>query len=92
MPMSRLQRFITKLVPPGWAVAMEAESREWMVRCPACGDERSIWDMGGIRWKSSGKASTWGRCPECRERVWHKVYRREPGGAPNPAVRGRKRR
>ncbi len=25
-----------------------------MARCETCGDERSIWELGGIRWKAAG--------------------------------------
>jgi len=80
--MSRLQRLVTRLVPPSWAAAMEAESREWMVRCQACGFERSIWELGGIRWKGSEKSWTWGRCPKCGTRGLHAVNRRDPPAAP----------
>ncbi len=33
---------------------MEAESRQWIMRCPNCIFERSVWEMGGVRWKSAG--------------------------------------
>ena len=33
---------------------MEAESRQWMMQCPNCNFERSVWEMGGVRWKSAG--------------------------------------
>ncbi|MEA2511593.1 MAG: hypothetical protein QOF01_4024 [Thermomicrobiales bacterium] len=78
MATSRFQRLIGRLVPRSWATAMEAESRDWLVRCPACGFERSIWDLGGIRWKGRGTSWTWLRCPACGKRGWHKVSRRDP--------------
>jgi hypothetical protein len=82
--MSRFQRLITKLVPATWAGAMEAESREWMVRCRACGFERSLWELGGIRWKrkGSGKTWTWGRCPNCGKLSWHTISRPGPSASP----------
>ena len=61
---------------------MEAESREWMVRCRSCGFERSIWALGGVRWKAAGTKWTWGRCPNCGKRGWHKVYWRAPTEPP----------
>ncbi len=74
--LSRTQRLITQVAPRSWAASMEAESRAWMVRCRSCGFERSIWELGGIRWKAKGSKWTWGRCPHCGKRGWHKVYRR----------------
>lgn len=51
--MTFLQRLLTSMFPGSWADDMEAESRRWMVRC-SCGFERSLWDLGGIRWKAKG--------------------------------------
>jgi hypothetical protein len=75
--MSRTQRLVTGIVPRTWAASMEAESRAWMVRCRSCGFERSIWELGGIRWNAKGSKWTWGRCPNCGKRGWHKIYRRD---------------
>jgi DNA-directed RNA polymerase subunit RPC12/RpoP len=60
--------------------AMEAESRAWMVRCPHCGFERSVWDMGGIRYKAAGTSRNYMRCPSCGKRGWNRIY--WSGGAP----------
>ncbi len=63
-----------------WArvrASMEADSRLWMVRCRTCGHERSIWELGGIKWKAKGTSWTIGRCPSCRKLRIHKVDRRE---------------
>lgn len=81
MPLSRFQQFITRLVPTTWAVAMEDESRDWMVRCHRCGYERSLWEIGGIRWKKKGRSRTWtwGRCPHCGKLSWHTISRRKDG-------------
>jgi len=57
--MSRFQQLITKLVPPSWAASMEAESRTWMVRCQSRGFARSLWELGGSRWKRKGWGKTW---------------------------------
>jgi len=76
--MSRMQRLITSLVPKSWAESMEADSRLWMVPCPNCKFEQSIWDIGGIRWKATGnsKTLTLRRCPNCGERGWHQIYKK----------------
>jgi hypothetical protein len=83
------------LVSPATAARMEAESRNWMIRCPACGYERSVWETGGIRYKASGTTRQLRQCPQCGERTWHTIYRREgppaAGPAPVPAAGGRAR-
>jgi hypothetical protein len=78
MSKSRFQQLVGKLFPRSWAAAAEAESRTWMVRCRSCGFERSIWELGGVRWKGRGRSATWGRCAGCGKRGWHTVYRRDP--------------
>jgi uncharacterized Zn finger protein len=56
---------------------VEAESRQWMVQCP-CGFERSVWDLGGVRYgaRSRGK-KVLRRCTECGRFRWHRVYKKE---------------
>lgn len=71
--MSRTQRLFTRFVDPETAAAMEAHSRAWLVQCPKCGFERSIWDLGGIRYKATGNSRMFGRCPQCGKRSWHKL-------------------
>lgn len=73
--MSFVQRPIASLVPKKWAESMEAESRLWMTRCP-CGLERSVGDLGGIRWKAAGNPIRLHRCPRCGL-TWHKVYKKD---------------
>jgi hypothetical protein len=55
---------------------MEADSRSWELRC-SCGFARSIWDLGGIRWKTVGQPRTYSfmKCPKCGSRSWHKLTR-----------------
>jgi hypothetical protein len=70
------QRIVLRLMPRR-AEAIERESREWFVTCPNCGLERSIWDLGGVRYgaKSRGK-STGIKCRQCGKRSMHPVERR----------------
>ena len=77
MAMSRTQRLVSRIVPRSWADSMEAESRAWMVRCRSCGFERSIWELGGVRWNATGSKWTWGRCSTCGKSGWQKIYRRD---------------
>lgn len=73
--MSRAQRFLTRFGGPELAAAMEAHSRAWLVQCPNCGHERSIWELGGIRYKAAGNPRMRLRCPKCGQAGWHKVYK-----------------
>ena len=84
MALSFLQRFFIAIFPRSWAESMEAHSRAWMVRCP-CGYARSIWELGGIRWKAAGgNPRTYLRCPQCGQRSWHKVVREPSAVPPSP--------
>jgi hypothetical protein len=72
--MSRLQAFVTRFVGAETAAAMEAESRAWMIRCPDCGFERSLWDTGGVRYMATGSRSlVLMSCPGCGRTGWHRI-------------------
>jgi hypothetical protein len=73
--MSFFQKLFTSILPRKWAEDMEAHSRSWMIKC-RCGYERSIWEIGGIRWRAIGNQKTPARCPSCGKRSWHTVYRK----------------
>ena len=70
---SGLQRFVTRFVDAETARAMEAHSRAWRVRCPHCGLERSIWDLGGIRYGATGRTRMLARCQQCGRTGWHEI-------------------
>ncbi|MBX3002250.1 MAG: hypothetical protein KF893_27240 [Caldilineaceae bacterium] len=74
--MTFIQRFFTRILPRAWAESMRAESEQWMVQCP-CGFERSVWEMGGIRWKAVGNPRRRGGCPQCGQVTWHTLQKRE---------------
>ena len=57
------------------AAAAEAESRAWLVTCPNCGFSRSVWDLGGVRYKAAGTARRAMRCPQCGQTGWHLVHK-----------------
>lgn len=73
--LSRTQRVFNRFAGPQAAAAMEAHSRAWLVQCPDCGFERSIWDLGGIRYKAAGTPRMLVRCPSCGRSGWHKVHK-----------------
>jgi hypothetical protein len=72
--MGFIQKLVTTFVPAKTALAMEEESRQWMMRCD-CGHEISIWDAGGIRFGAKGSPKTLYRCPKCGPKM-HTVYRK----------------
>ncbi|MGE3409193.1 MAG: phage terminase large subunit family protein [Pirellulales bacterium] len=64
--MSPVQRLILAIVPAPWARAMRAESEQWRLRCLTCGNSRSVWEAGGIRWKAKSTSKrVMVRCPHC---------------------------
>jgi len=75
--MSAVQRLLTRFVPKSRAASMEAESRQWMIQCPNCGFEQSVWDSGGIRWKATGTVRQRIRCPNCGRTGWHTIYKKQ---------------
>lgn len=75
--MNFIQRLFTRFVSPGTRAAMEAESREWMIRCPKCGFEQSVWESGGVRYKAYGTSRQYRGCPQCGQGSWHTVYRKK---------------
>ena len=76
MRVSFIQKVVTAVLPRSWAASMEAESRAWLARCDACGGERSMWDLGGIRWKAAGSPRRRLQCPGCGRTTWHQLTKR----------------
>jgi len=74
--MTSIQKWLIQLLPAKWAASMEAESRSWVARCPHCGAEKSVWELGGIRWKAAGSPSVRLRCPSCGKTSFQKITRR----------------
>lgn len=82
--MSRIQRMATAGAPLEVAADIEAQSRAWMVQCPKCQAERSIWEMGGIRYRAKGSPRSFMKCFRCGRRSWHRIY--WAGGSDMPAA------
>ena len=70
--MSLAQRVFSALFGPG----VERESREWLIECPKCGYEDTVWDRGGVRYKASGTKHILSRCRNCGESARLKVHRK----------------
>ncbi len=75
--MSGIQKFCKLIFPKRLFEAMEAESRQWHITCE-CGYSRSIWDVGGMRYKSKDNNKTYGKCPGCNRRKWLFLVKKEP--------------
>lgn len=73
--LSGIQKFIRLFVSEATFLALQAESNTWRVKCPHCSSERSVWEMGGIRYKAAGSPSVYRTCPNCNQRSWHLVYK-----------------
>jgi hypothetical protein len=66
--MSLIQKLVLTLLPKEWSQAIQSESQSWYLRCPECGNTRSLWEIGGIRYKAYSvrkKALIW--CPQCHK-------------------------
>lgn len=77
--MNGIQKVILSIMPRSWRESAEAESKQWMVRCPNCRAERTYWEAGGIRWLASGNKTVFGKCPACGQNVGFQVYKKETG-------------
>jgi RNase P subunit RPR2 len=72
-----IQRLILKLLPKRWSTAIRAESEEWVLTCEGCGTVRSLWEMGGVRYKGTSRDKRtliW--CGQCNQIRWMKVERK----------------
>jgi len=76
--MGVLRNLLLAIVPASWAESMERDSRGWKLVCP-CGHTRSIWEIGGIRWKAYGEPRKLLRCPGCGRLRWHRTIWRPEG-------------
>lgn len=75
--LSGMQKFIKLFVSEATFTAMEAESKEWIMKCPHCNDEHSIWNMGGVRYKAAGNPRMYRFCPNCGQRSWQTVSKKQ---------------
>jgi hypothetical protein len=71
------QRVLQAIFGQRLAEDMETESRSWIVRCNVCELERSVWEVGGVRWKAMGRKARLIHCPQCGRVRWHTLYRRQ---------------
>jgi Zn finger protein HypA/HybF involved in hydrogenase expression len=75
---SATQRIVLRLMRKR-ATEIERSTREWILTCPHCGLERTLWDIGGVRWghRRRGKPERVRmRCPRCQQQGNHPLERR----------------
>lgn len=75
--LSRAQRLFARLVDAPTFAAMELHSRNWFARCLKCDHRRSIWELGGLRYKATGSSLTRLPCPSCGRRTAHRLEKGE---------------
>ncbi|MGZ8364098.1 MAG: hypothetical protein ACXWVO_09615 [Caulobacteraceae bacterium] len=56
---------------------MARESAAWRIRCEACGRDRSLRSVGGVRYGAFGIKHTLGFCSGCKTVRPLKIYRPE---------------
>jgi DNA-directed RNA polymerase subunit RPC12/RpoP len=71
--MSLIQRMMMAILPKTWAEDMRRDSLRWHIICTDCGHKRSIWEIGGIRWKAVGNSRTYFRCVQCGKHTWQRL-------------------
>lgn len=74
--LSLTQKLVRMFVSETTFAAMEAESRSWLLKCSNCSHERSVWELGGIRYKAQGSPRLYRACPNCGQRNWHALYKK----------------
>lgn len=75
--MTFLQKLLWTSLPSTWARAIQAESESWLLRCPACGTTRSVWEVGGIRFKAASRSKRlYLRCTHCKSWQWMPMERK----------------
>ncbi len=76
--MSFSQRIAQFILPSTWFDRIRQSSDRWMIQCPKCHSERSVWSAGGIRFgaMSAGKRIA-ARCAKCGRVVAARVYYRD---------------
>ncbi|MBK8780220.1 MAG: hypothetical protein IPO22_00115 [Anaerolineales bacterium] len=75
-PLSFWQRFSKAILSEAAFEDMKKSSDSWKVQCPNCKYERSVWEMGGIRWKAAGNPKMLRGCPNCNQQGWHLIYQK----------------
>lgn len=83
--MSLIQKLLRAVLPKATFASIEAESRRWVMRCPA-GHEISLWETGGARGAGASRnARTLYRCEPCGKIRVMRVLRHDEASPPASA-------
>ncbi len=64
--MGLIQKLVTGLLPKSWAESIKADSESWILTCLTCGTVRSVWEIGGVRFKATSQRKKMGvYCSTC---------------------------
>jgi hypothetical protein len=86
--MSLIQKILRAVLPKATLASLEAETRNWVMRCPE-GHEISLWDTGGVRGAgASQNARTLYRCEPCGSVRVMRVVRKDVASPPGPGAAG----
>jgi DNA-directed RNA polymerase subunit RPC12/RpoP len=65
-------KFLRFILPARAFEAIKTDTKQWLIECK-CGHLRDLWNEGGVRYKASGEPRQYIKCPECRQKTWHKI-------------------
>lgn len=68
--MSLMRRLVFLFVSRETARKMQAESERWLLTCPNCQHQVSVWELGGLRYKAKGEPRHYRRCSRCGKAGW----------------------
>jgi hypothetical protein len=84
----RMQRFILSRSGDR-ADDLEEESRAWHIQCTECGSSKSVWELGGVRYKAASRGKRIrGHCSTCGTRRWLRYVRIDPDDSSEAADHG----
>lgn len=66
------------------AADIQRETAEWKIRCTACGRQKSLAAVGGVRYGAFGTKHTLGYCSGCKGLRMLKIYRSAEAAAVPP--------
>lgn len=69
--------FLQRILPKKWFAILQKESEQWMLGCPSCRRQISVWENGGIRaFAYSTRKTIRGRCFVCKKFVPFSLYKK----------------
>ena len=74
MPDEKKPNIIQRTIRAVLGQGVEEESRRWVFDCE-CGEQWSVWDNGGVRYKAAGKPLKMSYCPGCGKKKLRKLLK-----------------